>query len=163
MVHQNFKFLKEKPIEKMKDSPQFLHILQAEHDHLITVQIKLHDQAQQVLERDLSNAFTSDGTGPVSKAWNAQRKLVVAEALEKHLLPLGTKWAREWLREEIEDGLAKKCGDSLQDVSQVSLLYPYFVVLTPSRGLAHQPSTVQDGRHRTRLCSLGYGRFVGQG
>ncbi|KIO20227.1 hypothetical protein M407DRAFT_30136 [Tulasnella calospora MUT 4182] len=113
--YMNFKFLKEKPIEKMKDSPQFLHILQAEHDHLITVQIKLHDQAQHVLERDLSNAFFSDGTGPVSKGWNAERKLVVTEALEKHLLPLGIKWAREWLREEIEDSLAKKCGDSLQD------------------------------------------------
>lgn len=101
----------------MVDSAQFLYILQAEREHLVTVQINLLENVQKVFEDQLYESFASEAHSSVAQAWNEQRKLVVRETMDKFLLPLGSKWAREWLREEVEDTLAKKAGDSLQDVS----------------------------------------------
>ena len=101
----------------MTDSSQFLLILQAEREHLVTVSVKLPENVQQVFEDQLYDSFASEDAGALAKAWNAQRKEAVKEAMEKYLLPMGAKWAREWLREEVEDMLAKKAGDALQDVS----------------------------------------------
>ncbi|KAG8895581.1 Transcription elongation factor spt6, partial [Tulasnella sp. 403] len=113
--YHNFKYLKDKPIDKMTDSAQFLHILQAESEHLVTLHIRLPESVQNAFQDQLYNAFASAASDEIGKAWNAQRKEVVKEAMDKFLIPVGAKWAREWLREEVEDSLAKRCGDSLQD------------------------------------------------
>ena len=68
------------------------------------------------------DAFASEAAGSAGEAWNIQRMEIVQEALDKYLLPTGPKWARERLREEVEDSLAKKCGDTLQDVSSSSCI-----------------------------------------
>ena len=62
------------------------------------------------------DAFSSDSYSDTAKAWNAERSRVVTEAMEQHLLPVGAKWAREWLREEVED--AWRFSKESEDIGQ---------------------------------------------
>lgn len=100
----------------MLDTPQFLDILEAESQLLVTIQVFLPDDAKAQFERNLNEAFASDSYSDTAKAWNEERSRVVHETLENHLIPIGAKWTREWLREEIEDFLATRCGDILKEV-----------------------------------------------
>lgn len=118
---QNFKYLKNKPVKAMLDTPQFLHILAAEAEHLIAVHIELPAGPLHEFQSALMEGFTSDSFSDTVKAWNEQRSLVIKEALDKHLLPIGIKWVREWLREEVEDFLAKRCALIFQQVSLLKL------------------------------------------
>ncbi|KAF8447735.1 SH2 domain-containing protein [Boletus edulis BED1] len=111
----NFKYLHHKPITQMLDSAQFLHILAAEAELLVTVSIYLTNEAKAKFERQLNDAFASDSYSDVARSWNEERSRVVQEALEYHLIPIGLKWAREWLREEVEDALAIHCGNKLKE------------------------------------------------
>ncbi|KAI6132188.1 SH2 domain-containing protein [Pisolithus croceorrhizus] len=111
----NFKYLHHKPIGQMLDSAQFLHILAAESEHLVNVSIYLTNEAKGRFERLLNDAFASDSYSDIAKAWNEERSRVVQEALDQHLIPIGTKWCREWLREEVEDALAAHCGNKLRE------------------------------------------------
>ncbi|KIJ44055.1 hypothetical protein M422DRAFT_60198 [Sphaerobolus stellatus SS14] len=113
--YYNFKYLKDKPFSTMTDSPQFLHILAAEAEHLVTIDIHLSPDKQHGFEQKLVDAYSSDSYSDTAKAWNEQRAEVVREAMEKYLLPCGSKWAREWLREQVEDYLAAACGDVLEE------------------------------------------------
>jgi hypothetical protein len=107
----------------MLDSAQFLHILAAEAELLVTVSIYLTNEAKAKFERQLNDAFASDSYSDIARSWNEERSRVVQEALEYHLIPIGTKWAREWLREEVEDALAIHCGNKLKEVGHHNLLY----------------------------------------
>ncbi|KAH7889357.1 SH2 domain-containing protein [Phlebopus sp. FC_14] len=111
----NFKYLHHKPITQMLDSAQFLHILLAEAELLVTVSIFLTSEAKARFERRLNDAFASDSYSDIAKAWNEERSRVVQETLDQHLIPVGRKWAREWLREEVEDALAIHCGNKLKE------------------------------------------------
>jgi len=102
---------------EMLDIPQFLHILAAESEHLVTVTITLPDEAKGIFTRRLEEAFVSDSYSENAKVWNAERMRVVAEAVEHHLVPVGAKWTREWLREEVEDLMAARCAETLHEVS----------------------------------------------
>ncbi|KAF8522273.1 transcription elongation factor Spt6 [Hysterangium stoloniferum] len=113
--YYNFKYLKDKPITLMNESPQFLHILAAEAEHLVIMDITLPPEKQREFEQRLNEAYSSDSYSDTVKAWNDQRAEVVHEAMEKYLLPAGSKWAREWMREEVEDFLAANCGDILEE------------------------------------------------
>jgi len=115
-LHQNFKYLHHKSITQMMDTPQFLHILAAEAELLVTVSTFLTNEAKSKFERRLNDAFASDSYSDTARAWNEERSRVVQEALEQHLIPVGIKWAREWLREEVEDTLAAHCGNVLREV-----------------------------------------------
>ncbi|KAF8844471.1 transcription elongation factor SPT6 [Paxillus ammoniavirescens] len=110
----NFKYLHHKPITQMLDSAQFLHILAAEAELLVNVSIHLTNEAKAKFERQLNDAFASDSYSDIAKSWNEERSRVVQEALEHHLIPVGIKWTREWLREEVEDALAIHCGNKLR-------------------------------------------------
>jgi transcription elongation factor SPT6 len=101
----------------MLESSQFLNILEAEAQHLVTLSIVLPSEAKAQFERSLNDAFASDSYSGAAKAWNEERSRVVQEALEHHLIPVGAKWTREWVREEVEDFLANRCGDILKEVS----------------------------------------------
>jgi transcription elongation factor SPT6 len=103
----------------MLESSQFLNILAAEAEHLVTLSIFLPMEAKAQFERNLNEAFASDSYSDTAKAWNEERSRVVQEALEQHLIPGGAKWIREWLREEVEDFLAIRCGDILKEVSDI--------------------------------------------
>ena len=107
----------------MLDSAQFLHILAAEAELLVTVSIYLTNEVKAKFERQLNDAFASDSYSDIARSWNEERSRVVQEALEYHLVPVGTKWVREWLREEVEDALAIHCGNKLKEVGHYYLLY----------------------------------------
>ncbi|KAI9064455.1 transcription elongation factor Spt6 [Trametes sanguinea] len=111
----NFKYLLNKPATEMLQSPQFLNILAAESEHLVTVSITLRPEAKAHFERKLNDAFASDSFSDTARAWNEERSRIVQEALEQHLIPIGIKWTREWIREETEDYLAKQCAQSLKE------------------------------------------------
>jgi len=112
----NFKYLHHKPISQMLDSAQFLHILAAESELLVNVSIYLTNEAKGRFERQFNDAFASDSYSDIAKAWNEERSRVIQEALDQHLIPVGTKWCREWLREEVEDALSIHCGNKLKEV-----------------------------------------------
>lgn len=100
----------------MLQTSQFLHILHAEADHLVTVSITLPADTVGDFERRLNEAFASDSFSDSARAWNAQRLRVVQEAIEQHLLPAAVKWTREWLREEVEEFICRQCAESLREV-----------------------------------------------
>jgi hypothetical protein len=81
------------------------------------VSITLHPDAYARFERKLGEAFESSSYSETAKAWNEERSRVVQEALEAHLVPVGVKWVREWLRDEVEDWLSKRCAVELRNVS----------------------------------------------
>jgi transcription elongation factor SPT6 len=114
---QNFKYLYEKSVKDLLQTPQFLHILAAEAELLITVTISLPPDAKASFENRLVDAFSSDSFSDTAKAWNEARSLVVKETLEQHLIPTGVKWTRGWLREEVEDFLASQCAEHLREVT----------------------------------------------
>ena len=101
----------------MLDSGQFLHILAAEAEHLVTVSVFIPPDARSRFERKLLGAFSSDSFSEAAKAWNAERSRVVEEVIEQHLIPAGSKWTREFIREEVEDCLAERSSDRLRLVS----------------------------------------------
>ena len=94
-----------------------MHILSAEAEHLVTILIFITQEAKSSFERKLIDAFSSDSFSEAAKAWNAERSRVVEEVVEQHLIPAGIKWTREFIREEVEDYLAERCGDRLRSVS----------------------------------------------
>jgi len=115
---QSFKYLLQMPIVDMFNSAQFLHILQAERENLVTVALSIPTDVKVDLERKLTNAFSSDNFTEAAKAWNAERSLVIQETLEQHLIPGGMKWIREVLRDETEDLVANTCSKKLRMVSR---------------------------------------------
>ena len=129
-VGQNFKYLLNKPASELLHTAQFLHILQAESQHLVTVTISLPADAKATFERGLNDAFASDSFSDNARAWNEERSRVVQEALEQHLIPIGIKWAREWIREEAEDYLADQCSQILRDVSLEATSFPLPLLTT---------------------------------
>ncbi|KAI0670362.1 transcription elongation factor Spt6 [Trametes maxima] len=120
----NFKYLREKSASEMLQSPQFLNILAAESDHLVTVSVTLRPEAKASFERKLNDAFASDNFSDTARAWNEERSRVVQETLEQHLLPVGTKWTREWIKEEAEDYLSKQCAQTFRERIDVAPYTP---------------------------------------
>ncbi|KAF8654136.1 hypothetical protein AX16_003667 [Volvariella volvacea WC 439] len=110
----NFKYLYNKSIKDMLETSQFLNILTAESEHLVTVSIFLPSDLKTQFERRLTDAFASDAFSDSARAWNEERMRVVQEVLEQHLLPAGVKWTWEYLREEVEDYLATQCAEHLR-------------------------------------------------
>ena len=99
----------------MLKSIQYLNICTAETDHLMTVSVSLPNDIRHEFEQKLRKAFASDSYSDTAKAWNEERDLVIQDAVER-LIPIGVKWVRDYLREEVEDYLAKACGDAFYEV-----------------------------------------------
>ncbi|KAK2466864.1 hypothetical protein APHAL10511_001122 [Amanita phalloides] len=110
----HFKYLYRKDIKDMLESSQFLHIRAAEAEHLVNIIISIPTPVVNDFERRLNDAFASDNFSDAARAWNAERLRVVQEVIQQHLIPTGTKWAREYLREEVEDCLAIRCASRLR-------------------------------------------------
>lgn len=71
---------------------------------------------QDRLEQGIIEAFTSAGEGEVPHAWNDWRSHNVKLALRNELVPMGERWVKEWLRDEVEDFVAGSCGELLEKV-----------------------------------------------
>ncbi|KAJ4487881.1 transcription elongation factor SPT6 [Lentinula aciculospora] len=122
-VYYPFKYLSNKPIDKLTESSQFLYILKAEQELLVTVSIHLSAEIKANFERRLIDAFSSDLLRESTKAWNEERSRVVQEVMDQHLIPTAVKWTREFLREEEEDYVVNRCGDQLRQRIGVA---PYY-------------------------------------
>lgn len=120
----------------MLDSTQFLKILLAEAEHLVTVSIFLPPDAKSTFERRLNDAFASDSFSDAARAWNEERSRIVQDVLDQHLIPAGIKWTREYIREEVEDYLAGRCGLELRKV-RVSDIYLCLVLIQRSASTSH--------------------------
>ncbi|KAJ4498038.1 SH2 domain-containing protein [Lentinula lateritia] len=138
-VYYPFKYLYNKPIENMLGSSQFLYILKAEQELLVTVSIYLPPDIKANFERRLIDAFSSDLLRESTKAWNEERSRVVQEVMEQHLIPAAVKWTREFLREEEEDYVANRCGDQLRKRIDVS---PYYNPQNSPMKLGDTPSVL---------------------
>ena len=112
----------------MLDKTQFLHILDAEEQRLITLMISLPPDVQQSFQDQLNEAFASDSFSDSAKAWNEERAKVVEEAINNHLLPLGMKWTREYVKEAVEDALANQCADGLYNVSALLTRFCFMLI-----------------------------------
>lgn len=140
--YYNFKYLDQKPVTAMTRGSQFLHIQAAEADHLVTVSVGIREDVRVQFVNDLIQAVSSDGYSTVSKQWNDVRAQAVTEAVDKHFLPFGSKWIREWLREEVEDFLAKACGDELERRVNVKPFIPVREPDTPPSDDAKVPGVM---------------------
>ena len=100
----------------MLTEPQYLHILKAESELLVTVDIHLQPEAIEQWSNSFYEAVLSEDDNEVVRAWNDERRLVIKEVLETTLLPLGAKWMKEWAREQAEDHLAKVAATRLHEV-----------------------------------------------
>jgi transcription elongation factor SPT6 len=100
----------------MLDSSQYLLILRAERELMITTTISLSPEAKSTFERRLIDAISSDGFRESVRSWNEERVKVVQEAIEQHLIPVGVKWIREWIKDEVEENVALQCADTLREV-----------------------------------------------
>ncbi len=116
---QSFKYLLQKPIAHISKSAQFLHILAAEKEHLVTINMSIPSDAKAEFERKLIDAFSSDHFTDSAKAWNNERSLVIQEVMDQHLMPSGIKWVREMLKDAVEDYVAGVCGERLRSVSDL--------------------------------------------
>ncbi|KAI0243761.1 Transcription elongation factor spt6 [Massospora cicadina] len=108
----SFKFVTEKPTMYMKDA-QFLQMLEAEAQGLVTVQISL--PGEQVFMANLVRLYLCDDlTSAHASAWNDARASIVKFACERHLFPYFKNWIRDRMRTIAEEFLAKACQEKAE-------------------------------------------------
>lgn len=100
-----------------KESPQFLHMLQAEEEGLIRIEVQVQEPQTESFIDTLVRCSRSDEYGEISKEWNELREAVCRDLVKRLLLPMGSKWIREHLRGEAEDYVAERCRLELEFVS----------------------------------------------
>lgn len=149
-----FKYLLDKPVEMFRNSPQFLQILAAETEGLVSVDIrigreKLNQLTISIYDVYLDSTYTSDD----AKEWNHFRERVIVDTLTHHLLPLGTRYIRDWLRDTEEDFIANRCASKLEEVRRFSESARYRLILLCSERIWHLSD--QNGKRRamSRECS----------
>lgn len=115
--YNRFLYLKNKPIEKLtEESTQFLSILSAEREDLITVSIGFHVEVYEEIVDTIHSACKNDGISDVVDGWNEFTREAIFEAFSQFLMPSAIKYTREWLREKQEDYLAHRCTQALSEV-----------------------------------------------
>ena len=122
---QTFKYLLNKPVDQLAPrSAQFLQILAAENEGLVTVDIHIQRDSLRALTQDFYTAYLSDSTTETARAWNKIREDIVVEALQNHLLPLGARWTKDWLKETSEDHVCAKASAKLEQRLDVAPYMP---------------------------------------
>ncbi|CAK5277668.1 unnamed protein product [Mycena citricolor] len=116
-----FKYLLNKPVAQLKNGGSFLSMLQAEAKNLIVISVTLPPETKAMFERRLTDALSSDSFSETTKAWNEQVSLVVQEVLDQHLLPMGQKWTREYLRQEAQESVARQCAAELREARRIDV------------------------------------------
>lgn len=88
------------------------------------VDIHVQKESLRKLTQEFYNVYLSDLTSADATAWNKIREEVIMEMLQQHLLPLGARWTREWLKEVEEDFISARCAARLEERIEVA---PYQV------------------------------------
>ncbi|ORX33718.1 transcription elongation factor SPT6, partial [Kockovaella imperatae] len=112
-IYHAFKFLTEKPISLFKDSPEFLHMLKAEEDGLITISIEVGEM-EDSFTQTLVRCVHADDHGELSRAWNELRKEICDTVVAHHLIPAASKWVKEHMRSQAEEFVAERCRMELE-------------------------------------------------
>ncbi|WWC89746.1 transcription elongation factor SPT6 [Kwoniella dendrophila CBS 6074] len=113
-LYYNFKFLTNKPVNKFKDSPQFLHMLKAEEEGLITITLDADDSQIQSFVETLVRCCRSNDYGEISTAWNALRAEICSDVTRKYLVPSAARWLKEHLKTEADEFVADRCRSELE-------------------------------------------------
>lgn len=113
-AYHSFKFLTNKPVELFKNTPQFLHILKAEEEGLLTIEISVADEPITDFTSTLVRCCVTKDYGEVAQAWNEQREEVVQTVVRQNYLPSVTKWVKEHLRSQAEEFVAERCRMELE-------------------------------------------------
>lgn len=110
-----FKFLTDKPIPNFKDSAQFLHLLKAEEEGLITISISAPEESTKEFISALSRCAQSKDYSELAVSWNAERGQVIDTAFRKHYLPAACRWIKEQLRTDAETWVCDQARLTLED------------------------------------------------
>ncbi|WVF72010.1 transcription elongation factor SPT6 [Kwoniella sp. CBS 6097] len=113
-LYYTFKFLTDKPVHQFKDSPQFLHMLRAEEEGLITITLEADELQIQNFVASLTRCCRSNDYGEISTAWNEVRAEICNELTRKYLVPAASKWLKEHLKTEAEEYVAERCRAELE-------------------------------------------------
>lgn len=104
-----------KPVDQLSSrTAQFLQILAAENEGLVTIDIHIQRDSLRALTQDFYTAYLSDSQSETDRAWNKIREDVVVEALQNHLLPMGARWTKDWLKEAAEDNVCSRAASKLE-------------------------------------------------
>ncbi|KAK4686395.1 transcription elongation factor SPT6, partial [Tremellales sp. Uapishka_1] len=113
-IYYTFKFLTQKPIMMFKDSPQFLHMLNAEEEGLIKISIEVVEVQLAEFVSTLIRCCRSSDYGEIATAWNELREEVCQDVTRKLYIPAAAKWVKEHLRSEGQEFCAEKCRMDLE-------------------------------------------------
>jgi len=134
--YRNIKRLRRKPRGKFKNSAQFLQILKAQKEGLVTVEVGFtQDSTQSEILREMENLYCSTGHSrfeqiaslksstnarhSVSQEWNEQRRQILREAFNTHLVPLFEKELRQKLEQDAKDYVIEACAEKLRKTIEV--------------------------------------------
>ena len=116
-IPQTFKFLTDKPIAMFKDSPEFLHMLKAEEDGLIEIDIAVGEMESSFTDT-LIRCVRSNDYGEISTEWNKLRQEICETVVSQHLIPAAAKWAKEHMKGQAEEFVAERCRMELEFVNR---------------------------------------------
>lgn len=114
--HRAVKRLLNKPIAALRNSTQFLQILQAESLGLISKRLHVSETEDELFAREMERLYLSDQFGKHSAAWNEQRRQIVREALTAHLYPLLERELVQTLTTDAKRLVAQQCGRRLEEL-----------------------------------------------
>lgn len=113
-AYHSFKFLTNKPVELFKHTPQFLHILKAEEEGLLTIDISVAEEQIGDFSGTLVRCCVSKDYGEIAQAWNGEREELIQNVVRQVYIPAATKWVKEHLRSQAEEFVAERCRMELE-------------------------------------------------
>ncbi|XP_013397141.1 transcription elongation factor SPT6 isoform X3 [Lingula anatina] len=111
------KYLRHKPTSDLQNE-QFLKMVMAEEDQLLTMDIGLHDK--DAYFDDIKQLFYRDEFSSLVQEWNNQRSLALERALKVILFPQMAKELKTKLIQEAKDGVVQSCARKLYNWLKVA-------------------------------------------
>lgn len=121
--YAGIKWLLDKPINAFDDA-QWLLIQKAGEEKLLEVTVGLPKEARAALMGDCENLYLSEGVSLTAQQWNKERKEILRDAVDLHLLPSMEKETRMILSTRAKQWLAAKCGMQLWNKVSVTPYVP---------------------------------------
>lgn len=90
----------------------------AEQEGLVTVDIHILKDPFTRLTQEFYNIYLNDSSSVLGKAWDKLREQIIVETLQHFLVPLCSRWIRDWLKEEEEEWVAIRCAAKLEEVNR---------------------------------------------
>jgi transcription elongation factor SPT6 len=103
--------LLQKPVHKFVDG-QFLQIVQAETDGLVTIEIKVEEELK--LVQDLCKFICNDYANELAEHWNNERKRIAEFTAQDILFPQTVKWLKDKLLNTASELVAARCQMALE-------------------------------------------------